>query len=102
MSDPQLSTAKRKQRTHAFHSQMSFASLERQVASLQTSKAELEAKLREKDAAIERLEGDRRWLADREKEEKEEKERERKERDEEKVCFGGFWTHWLFIHSGFC
>ena len=71
MSDPQLSTAKRKQRTHAFHSQMSFASLERQVASLQTSKAELEAKLREKDAAIERLEGDRRWLADREKEEKE-------------------------------
>ncbi|KAK7696454.1 hypothetical protein QCA50_001111 [Cerrena zonata] len=82
--DPQLSTAKRKQRTHAFHSQMSFASLERQVASLQTSKAELEAKLREKDAAIERLEGDRRYLADREKEEREEKERERKEREEEK------------------
>ena len=72
---------------------MSFASLERQVASLQTSKAELEAKLREKDAAIERLEGDRRWLADREKEEKEEKERERKERDEEKVCFGDYPIH---------
>ncbi|CAL1701807.1 unnamed protein product [Somion occarium] len=82
--DPQLSTAKRKQRTQAFHSQMTFASLERQVASLQTSKAELEAKIREKDAVIDRLEGDRRWLSDREKEEREEKERERKEREEEK------------------
>ncbi|KAI0074913.1 hypothetical protein K474DRAFT_1664924 [Panus rudis PR-1116 ss-1] len=82
--DPQLSTAKRKQRTQAFNSHMAYSTLERQVASLQTSKAELEAKLREKDALIDRLEGDRRWLSDREKEEREEKERERREREEEK------------------
>ncbi|TFY74117.1 hypothetical protein EWM64_g9895, partial [Hericium alpestre] len=42
------------------------------------------SKLRERDVTIERLEGDRRWLAEREKEEKEEKEQERAEREEEK------------------
>ncbi|KAL4244697.1 Spindle assembly checkpoint component MAD1 [Abortiporus biennis] len=82
--DPQLSTAKRKQRVQAFSSHMTQASMERQLASLQAVKSEMEAKLREKDALIERLEGDRRWLAEREKEERDEKERERKEREEEK------------------
>lgn len=85
-SDPQLSTAKRKQRTQAFAVQMNHTSLERQVASLQASKSELEAKLRDKDAQIERLEGDRRWLTEREKEEREQKEREIAEHEEEKVC----------------
>ena len=47
---------------------------------------ELEAKLREKTAQVERLERDRRWLADREKEQQEERERERAEYAEEKVC----------------
>lgn len=51
----------------------------------QTARAELETKLREKEVLIERLEGDRRWLAQRETEEREEKERERAERAEEKV-----------------
>ena len=46
----------------------------------------MEAKLREKTALVERLERDRRWLADREKEQQEERERERAERAEEKVC----------------
>jgi hypothetical protein len=46
---------------------------------------ELEAKLREKTALVERLERDRRWLADREKEQQEERERERAEHAEEKV-----------------
>ncbi|TCD71053.1 coiled-coil domain-containing protein mad1 [Steccherinum ochraceum] len=82
--DPQLSTAKRKQRTQVFTSHMAHASLERQIAALQTSKSELETKLREKDVQIDRLEGDRRWLAEREQEEREEKERERNEREEEK------------------
>ena len=50
---------------------MARTSMERQLAALQASKTELEAKLREKDAFIERLEGDRRWLAEREKEERE-------------------------------
>lgn len=85
-TDPQLSTAKRKQRTQVFTSHMAHASLERQLAALQTSKSELETKLREKDVQIDRLEGDRRWLAEREQEEREEKERERNEREEEKVC----------------
>ena len=85
MPDPQLSTAKRKQRTQVFTSHLAHASLERQFVAAQTAKAELESKLREKDVLIERLEGDKRWLADREREEREEKERERAEREDEKV-----------------
>lgn len=83
--DPQLSTAKRQQRTQAFSSHMAHASLERQLAAAQTAKLELETKLREKELLVERLEGDRRWLAEREREEREEKERERAEYLEEKV-----------------
>jgi mitotic spindle assembly checkpoint protein MAD1 len=86
MPDPQLSTAKRKQRTQAFTSHMAHASLERQLVAAQTAKAELETKLREKDVLVERLEADKRWLADRERQEREEKELERAEREEEKVC----------------
>lgn len=85
--DPQHSTAKRQQRTQAFTSQLAHASLERQLAALTTSKNDLEKKLREKDALVDRLEKDRRWLAEREQEEREEKERERIEWDEAKVCF---------------
>lgn len=84
--DPQHSTAKRQQRTQAFTSQLAHASLERQLASLTTTKNELEKKLREKDSMIDRLEKDRRWLSERETEEREEKERERLEWDEAKVC----------------
>lgn len=64
---------------------MAHASLERQLVAAQTAKMELETKLREKDILVERLERDRRWFADREKEEREEKEQERAEHDEEKV-----------------
>lgn len=64
---------------------MAHASLERQLATLQTTKTELETKLRERDLTVERLERDRRWFSDRETEEREEKERERAEREEEKV-----------------
>lgn len=46
---------------------------------------ELEAKLREREVAIERLERDRRFLSDRETEEREEKERERVTYEEERV-----------------
>ncbi|THH32692.1 hypothetical protein EUX98_g1543 [Antrodiella citrinella] len=83
-TDPQLSTAKRKQRTQTFTSHMAQASLERQLVALQSSKSDLESKLREKDIQIDRLESDRRWLSEREQEEREEKERERREREEEK------------------
>ncbi|THH15458.1 hypothetical protein EW146_g5021 [Bondarzewia mesenterica] len=82
--DPQLSSAKRQQCTQAFSSTMAHASLERQLVAAQTAKMELELKLREKETTIERLEGDRRWLAEREKEEREEKEHERAEREQEK------------------
>ncbi|TFY78317.1 hypothetical protein EWM64_g5697 [Hericium alpestre] len=81
--DPQLSTAKRQQRSQVFTSHMAQASLERQLAAAQTAKIELESKLRERDVTIERLEGDRRWLAEREKEEKEEKEEEWREESED-------------------
>ena len=85
MPDPQLSTAKRQQRSQAFSSHMAHAPLGRQLAAAQTNKLELESKLREQDLLIEKLEGDRRWLAEREKEEREEKEREREEHLEDKV-----------------
>ncbi|KAF8808803.1 hypothetical protein BYT27DRAFT_7188276 [Phlegmacium glaucopus] len=82
--DPQLSTAKRQQRAQVFTSSISHANLERQLLAAQTSKMEMETKLREKELLVERLERDRRWFADREKEEREEKEREREAHEEEK------------------
>ena len=50
---------------------MSQAAVERQLAAAQAAKLELESKVREKELVIERLEGDRRYLAEREKEERE-------------------------------
>ncbi|KAH9165300.1 mitotic checkpoint protein-domain-containing protein [Lactarius sanguifluus] len=50
-----------------------------------TNRVQLETRLRERDAAIERLEADRRWLAEREQEEREEMERVSKEREDEKA-----------------
>ncbi|KAG1856052.1 spindle assembly checkpoint component Mad1 [Suillus subalutaceus] len=82
--DPQHSTAKRQQRSNAFTSHVAHASLERQLLAAQASKTELEAKLREKDITIERLERDRRWFAEREEKEREEKLQEQSEREEEK------------------
>lgn len=83
--DPQLSTAKRKQRTQAFTSHMAQASLERQVLAAQTAKVELETKLREKEIEIDRLRGDVHFLGEKEKEEREGREREQVEREAEKV-----------------
>ncbi|KAJ8583278.1 MAD-domain-containing protein [Rhizopogon salebrosus TDB-379] len=82
--DPQHFTAKRQQRSNAFSSHMAHTSLERQLLAAQATKLELEAKLREKDISIERLEKDRRWLAEREEKEREEKLQEQSEREEEK------------------
>ncbi|KAF7292820.1 hypothetical protein MIND_01180900 [Mycena indigotica] len=81
--DPQLSTAKRQQRAQAFTSQMAHSALERQLLAAQTSKMELESKLREKELQVEKLERDRRWFSDREQGEREEKERERAEYQEQ-------------------
>ncbi|KAG2366000.1 hypothetical protein BDR07DRAFT_1449599 [Suillus spraguei] len=82
--DPQHSTAKRQQRSNAFNSHMANTTLERQLLAAQASKTELEAKLREKDIMIDRLERDRRWFAEREEKEREEKLQEQSEREEEK------------------
>jgi uncharacterized protein (UPF0305 family) len=65
---------------------MAHASLERQLVAAQAAKAEAERKLREQEVVVERLERDRRWLAEREEQERLEKEKERIEYDEEKVC----------------
>ncbi|KAG8969020.1 coiled-coil domain-containing protein mad1 [Tulasnella sp. 419] len=73
--DPQLSTAKRTQRSDLFSSKMATKSLERRLLALEESKQELENTVKEKEVAIERLENDRRFLAQREQEEREEKER---------------------------
>lgn len=85
-ADPQLSSAKRQQRAQVFTSSISHANLERQLLAAQTAKLELETKLREKELLVERLERDRRWFADREKEEREEKEKERETYEQSKVC----------------
>ena len=50
-----------------------------------TTKLELETKLRENELLAERLERDRRWFANREKEEREEKDREREAHEDEMV-----------------
>ena len=84
-TDPHLSTAKRQQRTQALNTTLSQASLERKLAAAEATRVQLETRLRERDATIERLEADRRWLAEREQEEREEKERVSKEREDEKV-----------------
>ncbi|KAJ7628640.1 MAD-domain-containing protein [Roridomyces roridus] len=81
--DPHLSSAKRQQRTQAFTSTVAHASLERQLLAAQTTKMELDSKLRERDIEIEKLKRDRRWFSDREQEEREEKERERAEYQEQ-------------------
>ena len=64
---------------------MAHASLERQLLQARTEKVELEAKLRERDSTIEKLEGDRRLLALREQSEREEKEQEQTAREKDKV-----------------
>jgi mitotic spindle assembly checkpoint protein MAD1 len=64
---------------------LAHASLERQLGALTTTKNDLEKKLREKDVVIDRVEKDRRWLAERENKELEQKERERIEWDKAKV-----------------
>ncbi|KAH8991756.1 MAD-domain-containing protein [Lactarius hatsudake] len=83
--DPQLSTAKRLQRTQALNITLSQAALERKLAAAEINRVQLETRLREHDAAIERLEADRRWLAEREQEEREKNERVSKEREDEKT-----------------
>jgi hypothetical protein len=63
-TDPQLSTAKRQQRTHGLNVILSRAALERMLAAAETIHLELETLLRVRDTMIERLEADRRWLAE--------------------------------------
>ncbi|XP_006457197.1 hypothetical protein AGABI2DRAFT_188863 [Agaricus bisporus var. bisporus H97] len=82
--DPQFSAARRRQRTQLFTNTVSHASLERQLLQAQTSRVDIETKLREKEVQIERLERDRRHFADKEKEEREAREREQEERAAEK------------------
>ncbi|TEB24118.1 MAD-domain-containing protein [Coprinellus micaceus] len=82
--DPQLSTAKRRSRQHlqTFTSSLSHAALERQLLTAQTTLSETQTKLREKELAVERLERDRRYFCEREKEEREGREREQLEATE--------------------
>ncbi|KAG6875371.1 hypothetical protein C0992_004072 [Termitomyces sp. T32_za158] len=58
--------------------------LERQLATLKADNSELERKLKEKTNQVDRLEQDRRWLADREASERKEKEEDAARWDEEK------------------
>ena len=64
---------------------MAHASLERRLLAAQAAKTELENKLRQKEVYIEQLEGDRRYLTEREQAEREEKEQEREANAVDKV-----------------
>jgi mitotic spindle assembly checkpoint protein MAD1 len=64
---------------------MAVSSLEKKLLLAQDAQRIMENKLREKEIEIERLQEDRRFLADREKEEREEKEQERLAYEEQKV-----------------
>ncbi|KAF8581961.1 hypothetical protein K439DRAFT_1618637 [Ramaria rubella] len=77
--------ARVRQKAQAFSSQMEKAALERRLLAAESEKKEYEIRLTQKERLVAKLESDRRWLADREKEEREEKEQERKEREEEKT-----------------
>lgn len=68
--------------------------MSRELLTLKTAKVELETQLREKDAAIEKLEGDRRWLSEREKEEREARVAEGEELEKGKVCTSSI-SGWL-------
>ncbi|KDQ20863.1 hypothetical protein BOTBODRAFT_26885 [Botryobasidium botryosum FD-172 SS1] len=73
--DPDLSSARRMQKSQAFESRMAKTSLERRLLAAEDAKRELESLVKEKEITIDRLEGDRRWLAEREQEARDEKER---------------------------
>jgi mitotic spindle assembly checkpoint protein MAD1 len=68
--DPQFSAAKRRQRTQLFTYTVSQTSLERRLHQAQTSRVDIETKLREKEAQVEQLEQDRRHFTSKEKEER--------------------------------
>lgn len=80
-------TAKRQQRSQAFTSTIAQSSFERQLATAKAAKIDLEKRLREKDAIIEGLERDRRWLHERAEEEKQAKEQEMAEHEEAKTKY---------------
>ncbi|KAG5635816.1 hypothetical protein H0H81_010046 [Sphagnurus paluster] len=82
-----LASAKRLNRsqTQVFKTSLSHSSLERQLVSEKSVRGELEHRLQDREHTIERLERDRRWLADREAELKEQIERESAQWAEEKL-----------------
>lgn len=84
-ADPLTSSIRRKERTAAFEAQMTTASLERKLVLSEERTRELERSLREKDVVIARLESDRRFLGEREREERESKEVERTQHENETV-----------------
>lgn len=64
---------------------------------------QLETRVRERDTTIERLDADRRLLAEREQEERVEKERVSKQREEEKVSGNIIVFHFaVHILGQFC
>ncbi|EJD55527.1 hypothetical protein AURDEDRAFT_109823 [Auricularia subglabra TFB-10046 SS5] len=83
--DPVRAAARRQEKVQAFSRDMAVQSLEKRVLAAEESARKLEDELRKKDAQIDSLESDRRWLADREREERETKERERAQWREDKA-----------------
>ena len=78
-------------------------SLERRLLIAEDTQRELEFALTDAKATIERLEGDRRWLAEREQQEREEKEQLEKKWEDERVSLFAFVSqnllHWSFWNS---
>jgi mitotic spindle assembly checkpoint protein MAD1 len=70
-----------------FTNSVSHASLERHLLQAQTTRIDLETKLREKEVTVERLERDRRHFADRKREEREARDALEAEHDADRVTF---------------
>ena len=75
LKDPELSASRRAEKTQAFEARMLKSGLERRLLAAEETHRELERALTESKATIQRLESDRRWLAEREQQEREERER---------------------------
>ncbi|KAF8340553.1 spindle assembly checkpoint component Mad1 [Cantharellus anzutake] len=73
-ADSELSSSRRAEKSQSFESRMLKTSLERRLIIAEDTRRDLERSLSDAKATIERLEDDRRWLAEREQQERQEKE----------------------------
>lgn len=95
--DPELSASRRAEKSQAFEARMLKTGLERRLIAAEESQRELERALSDSKATIQRLESDRRWLAEREQQEREERQRLEASWEEERVSIGDLQSGKILI-----